>query len=110
MENNSNKIKQVITPYAFPKNESDFTEVGIESMSITYVQPDDTNHGGEYDTQYLTISTETVPCNREDAVNGEAYYFTLQTERWAISDANELKTIIDDFQKRLQMKSCQSDD
>lgn len=90
-----------IVPYALPESNGKVCEIGIEKMSITYIQEDDTNHGGKDDTQTLTIETEDAICNREEALNKQGYYFVLKTDRWAIEDTEDLVKVIDDFKERL---------
>ena len=90
-----------VVPYAFPENNREVCEIGIEKMSVTYIQPDDTNHGGSDDVQTITIETEDAIVNREDALNKQSYYFTIKTDRWAVADADELSLLLKDFEDRL---------
>ncbi len=95
-------IEQRIIPYDLPEGGKDFTEVGIAKMSITYVQEDDTNHRGTEDYgQYLTIETEPVVCTREEAENEQGYYLVLKTDRWAIDEASDITSLIEDFKSKL---------
>ena len=73
--------------------------VAIEEMTITYAQEPDTNdmERDKYDVQRLGISTENCP---EKGTNG-AYFYTIQTDRWAFDDADELVAILEDFKRRL---------
>lgn len=94
-------MRSEIVPYAYPRNGKDLCEIGIEKMSITYVQPDDTNHGGEFDTQTLTIETEDAICNREEAEDEKSYYLVLKTDRWAIDSVDDIRMLVDDFTGKL---------
>lgn len=89
-----------IIPYSLPEN----LEIGIEKMSITYVQKDDTNHAkDEFSDQFITISTEAAICNREEALKKQGYYYTIKTNRWAIEDEREIAALIKDFRDRLML-------
>lgn len=75
--------------------------IGIESMSITYIQSADTN--SSYDEfQTLTIETQTA-CSPtlEDALNEKSFYFNIKTDKWSVSDSNELSALLEDFKKRI---------
>ena len=71
------------------------SQVGIERMEITYVQPADTNSPNCND-QTLTVSTEDVYDGGE-----EPYYYNLATERWSVNDPAEIAALVDDFRARL---------
>ena len=73
-------------------------DIGIFKMSITYVQECDTNKQEEEDN-FITISTEDVPTNDD-----EQHYFVISTDRWAISDDNEITELVNDFKNRLYNK------
>ena len=75
--------------------------VGIEKMSITYTQSADTNSDPN-EFQELTIETD-VACSPtlDDAINEESYYFNVKTDKWSISNANDLAMLIDDFKMRI---------
>ena len=93
----------MIIPYALPKSDAGDVEIGIEKMSITYCQEDDTNHRTEDgDDQRITIETEDAIVSREDAINGNGYYFVMKTDRWAFESADEIAFIINDFKSRLK--------
>lgn len=96
------KYKTEIIPYAFPENDGKTCEIGIEKMSVTYVQENDTYvRTEENPTQTITIETEDVICDRESALNKQSYYLTIKTDRWAIDNVEELKILIQDFNERL---------
>ena len=75
--------------------------IGVESMSVTYIQAADTNSSND-ELQTLTIETQTA-CSPtlEDALNEQSYYFNIKTDKWSISDSNELSVLLDDFKKRV---------
>lgn len=89
-----------IIPYSLPEN----LEIGIEKMSITYVQKDDTNHAKDaYSDQFITISTESAICTREEALKEQGYYLVLKTNRWAIEDEGDIDMLVKDFKSRLML-------
>ena len=78
---------------------------GIDRMSITYTQFDDTNHATDrFDMQTLTVETEEGGCISENEAREQSgFYFVLKTDRWAI-DPDNLDAITDllkDFRDRL---------
>jgi hypothetical protein len=70
-------------------------------MSITYIQQDDTNHGGIDDVQTITIETEDAICTREEALNKQGYYLVIKTDRWAVDEPEDLTMLVNDFKDRL---------
>ena len=80
--------------------------IGIEKMSITYIQPADTCSDSD-DIQTVTITTQCgVSCNIEEAEKQEGCYFDItipEGTHWSVDDGDSLKTLIDDFKKRLYM-------
>ena len=76
--------------------------VGIEQMSITYVQPADTCSRPD-DIQTLTITTQ---CDASVDKNEEGFYYNLSiphNQHWSVDDGDSLKALIEDFKKRLYM-------
>lgn len=75
--------------------------IGVESMSVTYIQVADTNSSLD-ELQTLTIETQTA-CSPtlKDALNEQSYYFNIKTDKWSICDSNELSVLLDDFKKRI---------
>lgn len=91
-----------IVPYALPKSDGKVCEIGIEKMSVTYIQEDDANHRSEDgEDQRITIETEDAICDRTDALNKHSYYLTIKTDRWAIEGVEDLTMLIKDFEERL---------
>ena len=90
-----------IVPATFGKLFDRGDIIGIESISITYTQAADTNSSSD-EIQTLTIETQTA-CSPtlEDALNEQSYYFNIKTNKWSISNSDELSVLLDDFKKRL---------
>lgn len=74
------------------------SEIGIESVSITYIQSSDTNDPSTED-QAITISSEYVPVSDENLESN--FYFRIKTDNWAIDREEDLVKVIKDFKKRL---------
>ena len=86
-------------------SERGLTAVGIEQMSITYTQLADTCSSSD-DTQIIIITTQCAEsCGIEEAEKQEGFYFdiTIPEGHWSVDDGDSLKTLIDDFKKRLYM-------
>ena len=76
----------------FENNKYGDEEIFIDDVSITYGQvSDNSGKDGEETVQEITISTRN---------NGIARYMNIKTDSWSFVDINELKKIIDDFEKR----------
>lgn len=78
--------------------------IGIDEISITYVQPADTNSLSD-DIQNIKI-TSRQPCSvsEKDSLNKEGFYFNIEIPEnmhWSVSDGEELKCLVDDFKNRL---------
>lgn len=79
--------------------------VGIEQMSITYIQPADTCSSSD-EVQTITITTQCgAACGIEEAEKQEGFYFDISIPEghWSVDDGDSLKALIDDFKKRLYM-------
>ena len=84
-----------ILPYEKAKFEDG--EVIVDKVSVTYLQNNDSSGedpDGQEGVQELTLTARS---------NGAARFVNLKTESWSVEDADELKTIIDDFEKRAGM-------
>jgi len=66
-------------------------EVMVDDVSITYVQKEDCTQDKNLDVQSLTIST---------ANNGVARFIHFKTDRWSISDIDDMIKVLEDFKKR----------
>lgn len=72
------------------------TDIGINEVSVTYVQAPDTN-SDEY--QYLKISTSSVP------TTDYPFYYDLslpEEGHWSINSIEDLKLLLEDFEKRVK--------
>lgn len=78
--------------------------VGIEEMSITYIQPADTCSSSD-EIQTLTITTQCgESCGIKEAEKQEGCYFNItipEGQHWSVDDGDSLKALIDDFKQRL---------
>lgn len=81
--------------------------IGIDSMSITYIQPADTNCSSD-EIQTITITTQSSDaCGIEEAENKNGFYFDISIpdgQHWSVGDGDSLKTLIEDFKKRLYLE------
>lgn len=80
----------------------DVSAVGIDKMSITYIQPADTCSSSD-EIQTITIETQCTEAASED---DDSFYFNVSMPKgghWSVSDGEELKGLIGDFSKRLHM-------
>lgn len=84
-------MKPIPNPYP------DDGKVGVFKVSVTYVQPPDSNSSSG-EEQYLTISTQDVPVSGNDF----PYYLEIKTEKWCFDDAEEMKDLIEDFINRVK--------
>ena len=77
--------------------------VGIEEISITYMQEPDTNSSND-EYQYITItSRQACGITKEDADKEEGFYFDVtipEGQHWSVENGEDLKVLIDDFKKR----------
>lgn len=80
--------------------------VGIESMSITYIQPADTCSSSD-EIQCITITTQCGDsCTIEEAEKQEGFYFNItipEGQHWSVDGGDSLKALIEDFKKRLYL-------
>ena len=68
--------------------------VGVDDVSITYLQNADcTGEDGE-EVQSITISTRN---------NAVARFINIKTDSWSISDIDELIKVLEDFKKRAEL-------
>ena len=87
--------------------------IGIEKISITYIQPADTCSPSD-EVQMLTISTQYCEGVTTDSIEKqEGYYFDISIppgNHWSVSDGDELKALVEDFRNRLYMKQTNQQD
>ena len=84
-------------------DEKDASVIGIERMSVTYIQPADTCSSSD-ELQTLTITTQCGEvCGIEEAEKQEGFYFdiTIPEGHWSVDNGDSLKALIEDFKKRL---------
>lgn len=79
-------------PYDAAKKGDYENYVGIEEMSITYVQEPDCTEDRDGDYQRMTISVRD---------GGGGFFLHLKTEGWSIDDTDSIDEIINDFKSRL---------
>ena len=71
-------------------------EVGIDEVSITYLQNSDcSGEDGEESAQSIIISTRN---------NGVARFLNIKTDSWSIDNIDELIKLIEDFKIRAGYK------
>lgn len=84
--------------------EKNCSAVGIEEMSITYIQPADTNSSSD-EVQLLTITSRTAACADLDSIEKQqGYYFDISipsNTHWSVDEGDSLKALINDFKQRL---------
>ncbi len=100
MEQENRKQKIVATCY--PKD----LEVGIEEMSVTYVQNPDTNDDPEH-YQYLKITTQTTTSGSQMPyyVNLSIPNFDDETPgHWSLDLSEGIEPLLQDFKERLENK------
>lgn len=82
--------------------------VGIEEMSITYIQPADTNSSSD-EVQLITITSRTAASADIDSIEKqEGYYFDVSIpdgRHWSVEEGEKLKALVDDFKNRMYMKN-----
>lgn len=95
-----------IVPYNFTDHLEKDDAVGIEEMSITYIQQADTCSSGD-DIQSITL-TSRMGCSlgRDFKKEDDGFYFDIsipEGEHWSVNSGDELKALVDDFEKRIYM-------
>lgn len=103
-------MKTKVTPVNYIEDlekimqEEKVNAVGVEQMSITYIQPADTCSSSD-EIQTLTITTQCgESCGIKEAEKQEGCYFNItipEGQHWSVDDGDSLKALIDDFKKRL---------
>ena len=82
--------------------------IGIDSMSITYIQPADTNCSSD-EIQTITITTQYADsCDIEEAESQKGFYFDItipEGQHWSIGDEDSLISLIEDFKERLYLRT-----
>lgn len=78
--------KNDIIPFGVPLDD----ELLVGGMSVQYLQGGDTIDG---DIQNLEIKAED---------GGGGLFYVIKTERWAFDSIDELKRVLEDFEKRIK--------
>lgn len=82
--------------------------VGIDEMSITYIKPADTCSSSD-EIQTITVTTQCCDASGlEEAENKNGFYFNItipEGQHWSVDDGDSLVALIEDFKKRLYMKT-----
>lgn len=98
-----------VVPYTYGLDEEmrehpEINLVGIEEISITYMQEPDTNSTSD-EYQHITITTrQACAPSKEDAEKEESYYFDIsipEGQHWSVENGEDLKVLIDDFKRRI---------
>ena len=89
-----------VVPDAFIED-GEVNKVGIEKMTITYVQPADTDSDRD-EEQFLEIEAMSVPCCDEGVL---PYYYRIKTDRWSVDEPGQIGELVEDFIRRLSMTS-----
>ena len=81
-----------IVPYEFSKFEDG--EIIVDRVSVTYTQNNDSSGedpDGRDGAQEITLTARN---------NGAARFVNIKTESWSIENTDELKALVEDFEKR----------
>lgn len=80
--------------------------IGIEEISVTYIQPADTNSiRDEIQTIKLTSKTACA-VGTEEILKKQGFYIDIEIperQHWSIDGVDSIKAIIEDFEKRLYL-------
>lgn len=95
-----------IVPYNYIDDLEEDDAVGIDEMSITYVQPADTNSSSD-EIQTITL-TSRLACSlgRDFKEENDGFYIDVtipDDQHWSVNSGDELKALVDDFNKRIYM-------
>ena len=98
-----------IVPYNYLDDLEKEEAVGIESMSITYIQPADTCSDRD-EEQVLKIELQSgVSYDKETFEQGkEGFYFDISLPEgghWSVDSGEQLAALIDDFKERVYKKT-----
>lgn len=97
----------MIVPYNHIDDLENENAVGIESMSITYIQPADTCCSKE-EVQVIKLTTQCGCCydKKEYDEGKEGFYIDIEIPEghWSIDSADQIVEIINDFKERLYKK------
>lgn len=93
-----------VVPYNFSDDLGREDAVGIEEMSITYIQPADTCSSSD-DVQMIKLTTQHA-CSFGKAEMDEGqggFYFNVEIPEghWSIENGEQLAALVNDFKQRL---------
>lgn len=103
-----------IVPYNYLDDLEKEEAVGIESMSITYIQPADTCSDRD-EEQVLKIELQSgVSYDKETFEQGkEGFYFDISLPEgghWSVDSGEQLTALIDDFKQRIYLNQLDKHD
>lgn len=102
-----------IVPYHYIEDLENEEAVGIESISVTYIQPADTCSDRD-DVQTLKITAQTgCAYDKELFDQGkEGYYFDIEIPEghWSVDSGEQLTALIDDFKQRIYLNQLDKHD
>ena len=83
-----------------------YNYIGIDEISVTYIQPADTNSSSD-EIQTIKL-TSKYPCSTgiADSIKKQGFYIDIEIpegQHWSIDSIECLKAIIEDFEKRLYL-------
>ena len=84
------------------------SEIGVQTMSVTYVQNADTNDKPE-NYQYIKLTAVDVPTSGDYDPDNPPFYINIEIlpfddgapGHWSIDEPNDLVAIVNDFKERL---------
>lgn len=102
-----------IVPINYIPDIKEGLEIGIEQMSITYIQPADTCSDRD-EVQCITITSQCAESvGKEEAEKQEGFYFNVSIPdgcHWSVDDGDSLKALIGDFKRRLYQTTVMVED
>lgn len=74
-------------------------QIGIEKISVTYIQEPDTNADNN---EYQAITIESA----NNGTGKDGFYLNIKTENyWSVDSPQAVKELLEDFEKRLYLES-----
>lgn len=93
-----------IVPYNFLDDLEREVAVGIEEISITYIQPADTCSSKD-DVQTLKMTTQYGSCYDKDEYDQgkEGFYINIEIPEghWSVDSSEDIVELIEDFKERI---------
>jgi len=102
-----------VVPYNFLDDLEKEDAIGIDSMSITYVQPADTCSSSD-EIQTITLTTQYGCCitKQEHEEGSEQFYFNVEIpegQHWSVNSGEELAMLVNDFKERIYKRKQNED-